>query len=167
MLRRLMEILRGNPNDLEKSSEDKHLQQIRERLEKTDDWEYKRFVEIRDILFREQEFFWLSFAAFAALHAGLWALLDPCSVDLGRIRSFGIFLASLWVLSQLFGEFYVSRHKRQYYPLAKVLMKIDIDHFFEGRLPFLSTRLLAIFVSLAVLAFWVLFANDKYISCAE
>jgi hypothetical protein len=117
------------------------------------DFAYKKFTAVTNILFQEQAYFWQVFAGFGALNAGLFVLAESKLTNFALIGCGGIILSILWATSQLISWRYVHRHKDQYYFLAKEVMQIDIVHLPFNRI--FSTRVIAILTSLVVLIIWI------------
>jgi len=82
-----------------------------------EDWQ--RFEVARNEITQESHLLWLRFTAFAAMHAGLFALVSSV---IQSFRSyfiiFGVLLAVLWYATQVKSRWYENRFRTMYNELA-------------------------------------------------
>jgi hypothetical protein len=91
---------------------------------------------------QEGVFFWVIFAAFAALQGGFIAVLNPSGPPNELSRLFALLIASAWAMAQLSSRRKVERAKREYYEKPP-----------DGLI--LNSTLIAVTVPFALAVFWI------------
>lgn len=115
--------------------------------------------KVIDILFtgmtQEQNFYWVRFAVFSALHASL-IIFDSSQSHLSllTLNIFGLVLAIIWFMVQLISRLYANVSKKIYYKEAK---KYDIPErpYPKYYMRWMATTNLGVLVSAFMVVFWI------------
>ena len=126
---------------------------------KTDENGAQLFHFVHEQYVQQQAFYWQRFAAFAALHAGLFVLATSNSLtESWPIEWLGALLGLIWVLVQWASLHYVDRVKPQYHELRERMGIRYDDHWLFNRRSLSSTDL-ALYGTLVLLLIWILVAS--------
>lgn len=100
----------------------------------------ERLKFYRDLICHEQAFYWSRFQGFAALNAGLLALVSiNADGEPTALKVLGLLLAAIWVYVQWTSLWYVNRYKPEYHALREKFDVSQTSHSIHGRRRLSST----------------------------